>query len=192
MTGPTTRRRWWLLCLAGLVFATSVGLWQSRSIQQFRRPEVGQVLRTGERAVFDGVAYQLKAFTHAPELPIKPELRDLRDADVVRALSGAELVQVVLTVERIDPGRRPDTVFCDLTLEDPSGRVWRSDSSVEYDVDGPEASTCGGVEESGPRVGRPFDVGQVFQVPADGVDRVTGRLRLSGGQGRLLLELQPR
>ena len=42
------------------------------------------------------------------------------------------------------------------------------------------------------KVGVPFEVGTVFQVPADVVDDVTVRVRLSGGQGRSLLELRPR
>jgi hypothetical protein len=188
-----TRDRW-LLCLLAVVFAGSVGLWQTQAILQFRRPAVDLSVAPGERAEVEGVAYGLSGFTHAPDLPIAPSLQDAGDDsdDLVTAIGGAELVLVVLTVELRDPARDPKTVFCDVTLHDPAGRTWRTDSTVDYKVDKPAAVSCTGSLEGKPRVGVPFEVGLVFQVPAAVADQVTVRLRLSGGQQRQVLELRPR
>ena len=193
MSSPSSPRvTWWILCLAAVVFAAGVGTWQAQAILRFRQPTVDYTLGDQERVVVEGVAYQLTGFHHGADLPIRPDLRDLRDSDVVRAMAGAELVQVVLTVEIEDAARPPDSVFCDVTLEDSSGRSWRSDGTAGYEVAGPEASSCTGGYEKTPTVGVPFQVGAVFQVPVDAVDDVTVRVRLSGGQGRHLLELRPR
>jgi hypothetical protein len=186
------RRTWWLLGLAAVLFATGVGLGQTRAVLEFRRPDVTESLTLGERTVVDGVAYRLTRFTAAPQLPLRPDLRSIRDRAEVSALPGAELVQVILTVERVDPGRNPDTLFCDLSLQDSAGRRWSADGTVGYEVAGPAAITCGGADpEKPPAVGVPFEMGQVFQLPADAVDDVTVRVQLSGGRGRYLLELHP-
>ena len=194
--GPTAasnrRVTWWILCLAAVVFAAAVGTWQAQAILRFRQPTVDHTLVGEERIVLEGVAYRLTGFHHGADLPIRSDMRDIRDSDVVSALAGAELVQVVLTVELVDVARPSDTVFCDITVEDSAGRSWRSDSTVGYEVAGPGTSSCTGAYEKEPKVGVPFQVGTVFQVPADVVDDVTVRVRLSGGQGRYLLELRPR
>jgi hypothetical protein len=192
-TVPSSRRvTWWILALAAVLFAAAVGTWQAQAILRFRQPTVDHSLVGRERVVVEGVAYRLTGFHHGADLPLRSDMRDIRDSDVVSALAGAELVQVVLTVEIEDAARRPDSVFCDLTLEDHAGRSWRSDGTVGYEVAGPEASSCTGAYEKPPKAGVPFEVGTVFQVPADVVDDVTVRVRLSGGQGRYLLELRPR
>jgi hypothetical protein len=189
-----SRRRRWLLCLGVVVFAALVGLGQAHAILQFRRPGVDEIVAPGQRAVVDGANYRLSGFTHAADLPLTPALRDPGDDDddLVSALGGAELVLVVVTVELGDPDRDPRTLFCDLTLRDPVGRSWRTDGTVDYRVARPEAVSCTGTPESPPRVGVPFDVGAVFQVPADVADQVTVRLRLSGGERGQVLELRPR
>jgi len=192
-TAPSNRRlTWWILCLAAVVFVAAVGTWQAQAILRFRQPTVDHTLVGQERVVVEGVAYQLTGFHHGADLPIRPDMRDIRDSDVVSALAGAELVQVILTVELVDVARSPDSVFCDITLEDPAGRSWRSDGTVGYEVASPATSSCTGVYEKTSQVGVPFEVGTVFQVPADVVDDVTVRVRLSGGQDRSLLELRPR
>ena len=188
------RRNHWLFCLAAVLFAGSVGLWQTEAILDFRRPTVDQHLAPGERVIVDGVGYRLSGFTHATDLPMTPSQRGLDpdDDDLVSAIGGAELVLVVLNVELLDPNRDPKTLFCDVTLRDPAGRAWRTDGTVDYQVAKPEAVTCTGSLDSGPRVGVPFDVGLVYQVPAEVADQLTVRLRLSGGQQNRLLELIPR
>ena len=125
---------WWILCLAAVVFVAAVGTWQAQAIQRFRQPTVDHTLVDQERVVVEGVAYQLTGFHHGADLPIRADMRDIRDSDVVSALAGAELVQVILTVELVDGTRSPDSVFCDITLEDPAGRSWRSDGTVGYEV----------------------------------------------------------
>ena len=109
----------------------------------------------------EGVAYRLTGFHHGARLPISPDMRDIRDSDVVGALAGAELVQVVLTVELVDAARPPDSVFCDITLEDPAGRSWHSHGTVGYEVSGPATSSCTGVYQKTSKVGVPFEVGTV-------------------------------
>lgn len=193
----TARRRRtvtrWLLCLAAVGFAGLVGLWQAQAISDFRRPAVDQSLGPGETAVVEGVSYRLGRFVHSPDLPIAPALRDPSDdGDLVSATGGAELVLVVLSVERRDADRDPKTVFCDVTLRDPAGRTWRTDGTVDYRVDKPAAVSCTGPVNGTPKVGVPFEVGLVFQVPAAVADQLTVRLRLSGGQERRVLELRPR
>ena len=132
----TARRRRtltrWLLCLAAVVFASLVGLWQAQAIWDFRRPAVDQSVGPGETAVEEGVSYRLARFAHAPDLPTAPSQGDPSDDsdDLVSALGGAELVLVVLSVERRDPARDPKTVFCDVTLRDPAGHTWRTDGTV--------------------------------------------------------------
>ena len=194
----TARRRRtltrWLLCLAAVVFASLVGLWQAQAIWDFRRPAVDQSVGPGETAVEEGVSYRLARFAHAPDLPTAPSQGDPSDDsdDLVSALGGAELVLVVLSVERRDPARDPKSVFCDVTLRDPAGRTWRTDGTVDYRVDKPAAVSCTGPVNRTPKVGVPFEVGLVFQVPAAVADQLTVRLRLSGGQERRVLELRPR
>ena len=192
--GRSRRRNRWLLCLAAVLFATLVGLGQAHAILEFRRPGVDLVVAPGERVVVEGVGYRLRSLTHAADLPLTPTLHDLsdHDADLVSAVGGAELVLVVLTVDRVDPARDPNTLFCEVTLRDPAGRSWRSDGTVDYRVAKPEAVSCTGTAASPAKVGVPFDVGTVFQVPADVADQITVRLRLSGGQQRQVLELLPR
>lgn len=195
MSVARTPGRWapWLRCLVAVLFAAAVGLWQTQAILDFRRPGVDESLGPGQVAVIEGVSYGLSRFTHAPDLPIAPSLRDLADdGDLVSAIGGAELVLVVIGVELLDPGRDPRTVYCEATLRDPSGRSWRTDGSVDYRVAKPEAVSCTGSVDSKTRVGVPFEVGMVFQVPADVADQVTVRLRLSGGQQQRVLELRPR
>jgi hypothetical protein len=76
-------------------------------------------------------------------------------------------------------------------LQDAAGRVWRTDGTVEYLVARPEAPTCSGSWEHPAELGVPFDVGLVYQVPADVTDEVRVRARLSGGAKRHLLEFRP-
>ncbi len=184
---------WWTICLASLAFAAGVGTWQADAILHFRRPAVDQSLALGERVVIEGVGYGFTGFRSGAELPLDPALRHgADDEDVVAALPGAELVQVLLTVEIEDPGRDPQSIYCDPTLVDPAGRTWRTDSDVGYRVAGPEAITCTGDPERRPEVGVPYEVGVVFEVPADAVPGIRVRVRLSGGQDQHLLELRPR
>ncbi len=192
MTAPSRRRQGLAaLCLAAVLFAVGVGLAQTESILRFRRPSVDQSVGPTGSALVDGVRYRLTGFDHGARLPLKPSLRGSDGVDTVAALPGAELVLVVLSVEIEDPGRKPDTVLCDLSLTDGGGRTWRSDGTLGYRVDAPENGSCAGGDPV-PRPGQPYDVATVFQLPADAVDDVTVRVRLSGGSQRWLLELRPR
>jgi hypothetical protein len=193
--GPGSRRqvrRWAGLCAAAILFTIAVGLWQAQAIQRFRHPPVDRTLTIGERAVVDGVAYQLTSLTHATELPVREISKVTRPSGVVSALAGAELVLVVLTVEVVDPARDPETVYCEVTLQDAGRRSWRTDGTVEHVVAKPEAPTCSGSWEQPARLGTPFEVGLVYQVPADVTDELRVMARLSGGEGRYLLEFRPR
>lgn len=191
VTGSRRRQGVVALCLAAVLFAVGVGLAQTESILQFRRPSVDQSLGPNEAAVVEGVSYRLTRFDHGADLPLKPSLRQPQATTVVEALPGAELVLVVLSVEIEDPGRAAETVFCDLSLTDRTGRTWRGDGTIGYQVDAPENGSCSGGEPA-PRPGQPYDVATVFQLPAGSVDDVTVRARLSGGRVPWLLELRPR
>ncbi|GAA3710455.1 hypothetical protein GCM10022204_31100 [Microlunatus aurantiacus] len=193
MTGNDTRRRNGLvaLCLAAVLFAAGIGLGQTQAILQFRRPSVDQSLGPAESALVEGVRYRLSTFDHGARLPLKRSLRDPESGTVVEALPGAELVLVVLSVEIVTSGRLASTVFCDLSLTDESGRTWRGDGTIGYRVEAPENGSCSGGDPP-PQPGQPYDVATVFQLPADAVDHVTVRARLSGGQVPWLLELRPR
>lgn len=179
------------LSLSAVLLVVGVGLAQTEAILGFRRPSVDQSIALTESARVEGVRYRLTTFDHAAQLPLKPSLRASEGRSTVAALPGAELVLVVLSVEIEDPARQPDTVFCDLSLVDGTGRTWRGDGTIGYRVDAPENGSCSGGEPA-PRPGQPYDVATVFQLPADAVDDVTVRARLSGGQTRSLLELRPR
>lgn len=192
--GPSGRRRraaWAALCAASILFTLGVGLDQTQAIQQFRDPPVIATLSIGERQVVDGVAYQLTSFTHAPALPADEGSRENYPGGMVRAIPGAELVLVVLTVERLDPARDPEMVFCTVTLADAAGRSWTTDGTVEYAVARPPGISCRGGSDEPAKLAEPFEVGWVFQVPADVVGDLRVRARLSGGGGTYQLELRP-
>jgi hypothetical protein len=168
-------------------------LGQQLTRTEFRRGDLADADLAG-RSVVENVTHGkhlLTRFDHGTELPLKPSLRQPQGTTVVGALPGAELVLVVLSVEIEDPGRAAETVFCDLSLTDRSGRTWRGDGTIGYQVDAPENGSCSGGDPA-PRPGQPYDVATVFQLPADAVDDVTVRARLSGGQVPWLLELRPR
>lgn len=184
-------RSWRLLCAAALLFTLGVGLWQATPIQRFRNPTVDQTLTTGQPVTIEGVIYRLTSLSHAPQLPVTAVVKESYPGGVVRALPGAEFVQVVLTLERIDPARDPEYIFCDVTLTDGQGRSWTTDGTVDYVVEGPEAVTCRGGGEEPPPLGTPYDVGKVYQVPADVAGDLRVRVRLSGGLDQHLLELRP-
>lgn len=190
------RRAWVVALVAAALLMTGVGLQQSRAVRQFRDPPVTTVLELGQRQEVDGVAYQLTSFTHAAGLPARPSARDRYPGGLVTALTGAELVLVVLTLERVDPARDPAMVFCDVTLADGLGRSWTTEAGLAaYDVDQPAAVTCSGLVEDDERPGlrQPYQVGFVFQVPTDAVDSLVVRARLSGGAaGTLQLVVRPR
>lgn len=192
MTRDDRRRRQGLLALSlsAVLLVVGVGLDQTEAILGFRRPSVDQSVAPTESALVEGVRYRLTRFDHAAALPLKPSLR-ASGSSTVAALPGAELVLVVLSVQIEDAGRKPDTIFCDLSLVDGTGRTWRGDGTIGYQVDAPENGSCSGGDPA-PRPGQPYDVATVFQLPADAVDDVTVRARLSGGQTRSLLELRPR
>lgn len=189
------RRAWVLALLAAVLLTAGVGLQQSRAIRQFRNPPVSAVLSFGERREVDGVAYQLTSFTHAAALPATANARDRYLGGMVPAITGAELVLVELTVERVDAGRDPEMVFCETTLADGHGRSWTTGGfEGDYDLERPADVNCGGgVDGKTPPLHQPYEVGFAFQVPADVVDSLVVRARLSGGPaGTLLLELRPR
>jgi hypothetical protein len=194
MSDGTARRRrrhgWAALCAAASLFTLGVGLDQTQAIIQFRDPPVVASLAAGERRVVDGVAYRLTAFRHAPALPAAASSRDTYPGGV-RAMAGAELVLVVVTVERLDPGRDPTMVFCTVTLDDAAGRSWTTDGTVEYAVARPLNTPCNGGTEAPAPLGEPFEVSWVFQVPAEVVAGVRVRARLSGGAGTYQLEFRP-
>jgi hypothetical protein len=190
--GRRRRQGWAALCASAILFTLGVGLDQSQAIRQFRDPPVTATLTTGERQVVDGVAYQLTSLIHARALPADEGSRDRYPGGMVSAMAGAELVLVVLTVERLDPARDPEMVFCTVTLEDSAGRRWVTDGTVDYVVARPPSVSCIGNTEDSPKLGEPFEVGWVYQVPADVVGDLRVRARLSGGDGTHLLEFDPR
>jgi len=187
------RRRlgWAALCASAILLTLGVGLDQTYAIRQFRDPPVTATLTTGERQEVDGVAYQLTSLTHARALPAAEGSRDRYPGGMVSAMAGAELVLVVLTVELLDPARDPEMVFCTVTLADSAGRTWTTDGTVDYLVARPSNVSCTGGTKEPAKLGEPFEVGWVYQVPADVVGDLRVRARLSGGEGTYQLEFHP-
>lgn len=189
------RRRAWVVALvAAVLLMIGVGAQQSTAIRQFRNPPVTAVSQLNERQQLDGVGYRLASVTHAAALPARSIAADRYPGGMVPAVAGAELVLVVLAVDRVDPARDPEMVFCDVTVVDERGRSWSAGSfDGDYDLEGPAEVTCsGGIDGQTPPLHQPYEVGFVFQVPADAVDSLVVRARLSGGPaGTLLLELRP-
>lgn len=185
-------RVWRIWCVVAVVVTLGVGFQHSQSIQRFRDPATVATVAIGQPQLVDGATYELASFTHAPALPGRPGPGDDSPDPLVDAMTGAELVQVVLTVERIELARDPATMFCTVTVADDAGRSWTADLSVGYEVAGPEAVTCTGGLDEPARVGEPFDVAFVFQVPADAADRLVVKARLTGGVGTHLVEFRPR
>lgn len=188
-------RAWVLALVAAVLLMVGGGVHQSKAIRQFRNPPVTAVVGPNERVELDGVAYQLTSFTHAAALPARKVTATPYPGGLVPALRGAELVLVVLTVERVDPARDPEMVFCDVMLVDDRGRSWSAGNfDADYDLERPAEVTCsGGIDGERPPLHHPYEVGFAFQVPADVVDSLVVRTRLSGGPaGTLLLELRPR
>ena len=116
----------------------------------------------------------------AEELPAKQKPYDEAATPPVRAMTGASLVGLSLTVTVSDPRRDLKTVYCDFTLVDDRGRSWASDFQVGYDADLPEAPVCGGTEENPLRLNRPMPVGVAFTIPQDAAPQV----RFRTGWGR--------
>lgn len=180
----TTRPSGWLwLFVASVVLALGISGWQARYIRQFRDPAPTVESRVGQPVSVAGTSFKLDAFTVAEQLPGREPT-----ADPVVALPGAVLVQTLLTVEVLDPHRDLSTLYCEFVLVDDRGRRWRRSTEVEYDVAGPEALTCSGTTDRPVRLGRPFQLGVVFMVPAEAADQLRLRMRLPTEQ--LLVEFR--
>lgn len=172
-----TGARWTIAAVLATVLALGICTVQAAAILRFREPAPLVTAAVGQPVTSDGVTYRVDAFTVASQLPANDSTKP------VRAMARAKLIQTIVTVRVDDPARDLTTIDCTMTLAAADGRNWQP-SDDGYDVLGPDRVTCSSSEEHPVKVGRPFQVGAVFEIPASATDAVTLQL----GSGRQTLE----
>ena len=180
VTRLSVRTRWVVAAAVLMVLALGICTVQAAAILRFRNPRPDVVAGVGEPVTVDGVSYRLDTFTVAPQLAAKEP-----GAEPIRAMADAILVQSVLTVRVEDPSRDLTAIYCTRRLVTPDGRSW-SDFDDAYKVAGPERVTCSTSDDQPVTVGRPYQVGSVYQIPASVADQVSLRVELGSGAPTLL------
>lgn len=163
------RTRWVIATALAAVLAGVLCAVQAVAILQFRDPQPDAIAAVGESITSAGVTFQVDTFTVAKQLPAK------EDAEPLRAMAGAVLVRNVVTVRVDDPGRDLTKVYCGFSLVAPDGREWQP-SDDAYKAAGPERVTCASNEDLPLAIGRPYEVGTAFEIPADLAGEVSLRI----------------
>jgi hypothetical protein len=169
------RTRWALAAAAVVLLALCSCLLQGVAVLRFREPRPDVTAGLGQPVTIDGVTFRLDTFTVATQLPAR------RDPEPVRAMAGAVLVNIVLTVRVDDASRDLTRIYCFPRLTDPAGRRWQRHFD-EYRVAGPERTTCSANKDFPVVVGRAYQVGATFQVPADAGPRVSVLMETGSGE----------
>jgi hypothetical protein len=172
MMHVTLRTRWVLATASAAVLAGVLCAVQAVAILRFRDPQPDLIAAVGEPITSAGVIFRLDTFTVAKQLPAKD------GAEPLRAMPGAVLVRNVVTVRVDDPARDLTKVYCGFTLVAPDGRQWQP-SDDAYQAAGPERVTCASNADLPLAIGRPYEVGTAFEIPAE----VSGEVSLRIEQG---------
>jgi hypothetical protein len=172
------RTRWVVATLVAAVLAAVLCAVQAVAILRFRDPQPDVIAAVGDSVSSQGVTFRVDTFTVATQLPAK------KGAGPLRAMTGAVLVRNVVTVRVDDPGRDLTKVYCGFSLVAPDGRAWQP-SDDAYKAAGPERVTCASNADLPLTIGRPYEVGTAFEIPAELAGEVSLRIE-QGWQEQIL------